>query len=48
MLDEAIGQLRFDEQGLIPAVVQDATSGELLMVAWMNAEALRLTQETGV
>ena len=38
---------RFDAQGLIPAVVQEATTGEVLMVAWMNAEALRLTQESG-
>ncbi len=40
-------ELIFDERGLIPAVVQDAMTGEVLMVAWMNAEALRLTQETG-
>jgi phosphoribosyl-AMP cyclohydrolase len=39
--------LKFDEQGLIPAVVQDAATGEVLMVAWMNGAALRLTQETG-
>jgi phosphoribosyl-AMP cyclohydrolase len=39
--------LRFDEQGLIPAVVQDANSKEVLMVAWMNAESLALTQRTG-
>ena len=40
-------QLKFDGRGLIPAVVQDATTGEVLMVAWMNAEALQLTQATG-
>ena len=40
--------LHFDERGLIPAVVQDAQSGEVLMVAWMNVEALRRTQETGL
>lgn len=40
-------QLKWNEQGLIPAVVQDATTGMVLMVAWMNAEALRLTRETG-
>lgn len=39
--------LKFDERGLIPAVVQDARTGDVLMVAWMNAEALRLTRETG-
>ncbi|MFP4343073.1 MAG: bifunctional phosphoribosyl-AMP cyclohydrolase/phosphoribosyl-ATP diphosphatase HisIE [Anaerolineales bacterium] len=40
--------LKFDERGLIPAVVQDAVTGAVLMVAWMNAEALRLTRETGL
>ena len=39
--------LRFDERGLIPAVVQDANTMQVLMVAWMNRESLRLTQETG-
>lgn len=39
--------LQFDERGLIPAVLQDAETGQVLMVAWMNAEALRLTRETG-
>ncbi len=39
--------LRFDDRGLIAGVVQDATTGAVLMVAWMNAEALRLTQATG-
>ncbi|MEO6060794.1 MAG: bifunctional phosphoribosyl-AMP cyclohydrolase/phosphoribosyl-ATP diphosphatase HisIE [Thermoflexales bacterium] len=39
--------LRFDSNGLIPAVAQDATTGRVLMVAWMNAEAVRLTRETG-
>lgn len=41
------GEIRFDQRGLVPAVVQDATTGEVLMVAWMNREALRLTRETG-
>jgi imidazole glycerol-phosphate synthase subunit HisF len=35
--------LRFDDRGLIPAVVQDATTDEVLMVAWMNADALART-----
>lgn len=39
--------LKFDAQGLIPAVLQDAQSGAVLMVAWMNAEALKLTLDTG-
>jgi phosphoribosyl-AMP cyclohydrolase / phosphoribosyl-ATP pyrophosphohydrolase len=37
----------YDERGLVPCVVQDAGSGALLMLAWMNADALRLTRETG-
>lgn len=40
-------KIKFDERGLITAVVQDATTKEVLMVAWMSAEALRLTRETG-
>ncbi len=40
-------RLKWDDRGLIPAVVQDAASGKVLMVAWMNAESLRLTLETG-
>ena len=41
------GDLRWDDRGLITAVVQDAVSGRVLMVVWMNAEALRLTLATG-
>lgn len=43
-LPEAI---KFNEQGLIPAVVQDAGSGQVLMLAYMNEEALRATLRTG-
>jgi phosphoribosyl-AMP cyclohydrolase len=39
---------RFDDDGLIPAVAQDAVTGELLMLAWMNAEALQLTIQTAI
>src|SRR5437867_5162921 len=39
--------LKYDASGLIPAVAQDAESGEVLMLAWMNNEALRLTRATG-
>lgn len=42
------GDLRFDESGLLPVVVQDRASGDVLMVAWSNAEALERTAETGV
>ena len=38
---------KFDERGLITAVTTDATSGELLMQGYMNAEALKLTIDTG-
>lgn len=39
---------RFDADGLIPAIVTDAASGEVSMFAWMNATSLALTLETGV
>ena len=39
--------LAFDERGLIPAVVQDADTNEVLMVAWMNEEAVRRTLSSG-
>ena len=39
--------LTYNVDGLIPAIAQDATSGEVLMLAWMNAEAVALTLETG-
>ncbi len=39
---------RFDEAGLMPAVVTDAASGEVLMLAYMNDDALRLTLATGI
>jgi phosphoribosyl-AMP cyclohydrolase len=41
-------QPKFDADGLIPAIVTDAKTGEALMFAWMNAAALALTIETGV
>ncbi len=40
-------QVRFDHRGLIPAIVQDARTGQVLMLAYMNAEALALTLRTG-
>ena len=39
--------LTFNEAGLIPAIAQDAKSGEVLMMAWMNAESITRTLETG-
>ena len=39
---------RFDANGLVAAIAQDTDTGEVLMFAWMNAQALRLTLDTGV
>src|SRR3989337_794707 len=39
--------VRYDADGLVPAVCQEQSTGEVLMVAWMNAETLRLTLSTG-
>ena len=44
-MDDA--EVAFDERGLVPCVVQDWRTGEVLTLAYMNAEALRLTRETG-
>jgi phosphoribosyl-ATP pyrophosphohydrolase/phosphoribosyl-AMP cyclohydrolase len=44
-MDDA--QVAFDDRGLVPCVVQDWHSGEVLTLAYMNADALRLTRETG-
>jgi phosphoribosyl-AMP cyclohydrolase len=46
-MPELAEELRFDDQGLIPAVVQDAANGDVLMVAWMNQEAVQRTLESG-
>ena len=40
--------MKFDEHGLLSAVVQDHVTGEILMLAFMNEEAMRLTLETGI
>jgi len=42
-----VERLEFDEKGLIPAIVQDAESDAVLMLAYMNVEALELTKKTG-
>lgn len=43
MYEEIIKELKFDDKGLIPAVVQDFFTGEVLTVAYMNAESLKIT-----
>ncbi|CAM5195617.1 Phosphoribosyl-AMP cyclohydrolase OS=Castellaniella defragrans (strain DSM / CCUG 39792 / 65Phen)OX=1437824 GN=hisI PE=3 SV=1 [Castellaniella denitrificans] len=45
--EDWLDALRFDDQGLIPAIAQDAQTGTVLMMAWMNAEAVRETVRTG-
>jgi phosphoribosyl-AMP cyclohydrolase len=42
-----LDEVHWDENGLVPAIAQDAASGLILMVAWMNREALALTAEKG-
>jgi phosphoribosyl-AMP cyclohydrolase len=45
--DRAIGAIKFDADGLVPAIAQQHDTGEILMVAWMNREAVRVTLEEG-
>ena len=47
MTETWLDSVKWNERGLVPAVAQEAGSGRVLMVAWMNREALRLTRETG-
>lgn len=42
-----LDEVKWDTDGLVPAVAQESGSGKILMLAWMNPEALRLTHETG-
>ena len=44
---DLVASLAFDDRGLVPAIAQQEGTGEVLMMAWMNAESLRLTLETG-
>lgn len=45
MYEEIISKIKFDDKGLVPAVVQDFYTGEVLTVAYMNAESLKITLE---
>lgn len=42
-----LNEIKWDENGLVPAIAQDAATGEVLMFAWMNREALEKTAATG-
>ncbi len=44
---EQLAAVKFDHAGLVPAIAQDVETGDVLMVAWMNAETLRMTLEEG-
>ena len=44
---ELLAAVRYDAQGLVPAIVQDIDSRQVLMMAWMNAESLRRTLASG-
>lgn len=44
---ELLARVRFDDRGLVPCVVQDAATRQVLMVAWADREALTLTFQTG-
>jgi phosphoribosyl-AMP cyclohydrolase len=46
-MQEFQDEIKYDEKGLIPAIVQDAETNEVLMLAYINAESLRLTLEKG-
>jgi phosphoribosyl-AMP cyclohydrolase/phosphoribosyl-ATP pyrophosphohydrolase/phosphoribosyl-AMP cyclohydrolase len=44
---EALAEVTFDDDGLVPAIVQEQGTGAVLMMAWMNHDSLRQTLETG-
>jgi phosphoribosyl-AMP cyclohydrolase len=43
----SLADIKFDDKGLVPAIVQDVDTGEILMMAWMNEESLNRTVEQG-
>ncbi len=46
-IDEVLREIAFDADGLVPAIAQEAENGEVLMMAWMNREAVTQTLKTG-
>lgn len=46
-VDDFIAELTFDASGLIPAIAQQWDSGQVLMMAWMNSESVRITLDSG-
>ncbi|MCG6896383.1 MAG: phosphoribosyl-AMP cyclohydrolase [Thiocapsa sp.] len=47
MAQDWLDAIKWDSHGLVPAIAQERGTGTVLMMAWMNAEALKLTRETG-
>lgn len=47
VIDEVVGEIAFNADGLVPAIAQQHDTGEVLMMAWMNADSLRETLATG-
>lgn len=47
MSEQWLDEIKWTADGLVPVIAQEADSGDVLMFAWMNREALRLTAETG-
>jgi len=45
--EQLLAELRFNDDGLIPVIVQDAAGGQVLMMAWANRKSLRLMLQTG-
>ena len=46
-IERALGEIKFDADGLVPAIAQQHDTGEVLMVAWMNRESMRITLTEG-
>jgi phosphoribosyl-AMP cyclohydrolase len=46
-IERALAEIKFDADGLVPAIAQQHDTGELLMVAWMNRDSVRVTLEEG-
>ena len=46
-LDDQLADIRYDADGLVPAIVQDVDTRAVLMMAWMNAETLRMSLDQG-
>lgn len=47
MKEELLSEIKYDANGLVPTIVQDAETKEVLMMAYMNAESLQMTRKTG-